>query len=315
MMMNHIVESILPVFLLIMLGWVSLKFQVVDQTAKKTCATLVSVYVFPALLLMETATTDPGKVLDLSWMSAFFLAMATIWMLVFLLGHYVFKYSIKNTAMTSMLCTFPNMAGMGIPFLTHIIGSSAIISVARANFVVSLSLIPLTLFLLEVNDSDSRRPLKAIGHALAQSIRKPMFLAVVFGAMISFSHTSSYIPVVIKDAMEMTAKACIFISLFAVGLALHDTKFQFGKALVLNLFIKSILSGLVAWLFAVLFHLHANDLKEMVFLMAMPTATIATILSMQWQAAHEEAMSLYLCSTVISVVTLPVFIYLLSLGH
>ena len=40
---------------------------------------------------------------------------------------------------------------MGIPFLTHLIGLTAVVSVARANFIIALTLIPLTIFLMEIN--------------------------------------------------------------------------------------------------------------------------------------------------------------------
>jgi malonate transporter and related proteins len=44
----------------------------------------------------------------------------------------------------------------------------------------------------------------------------------------------------------------------------------------------------------------------------MPTVTIATILAYQWEAQAEEASSLYLASTAIYVISLPILMYLLN---
>lgn len=311
-MISEIINSILPVFIIIFIGWLSMQLNIFDSSAKQVCATLVSSYVFPALLFMETATAKPDDILDVRWMSAFFLAMLSIWVISFASGKYIFKQSTKNGAMQSMLCAFPNMGGMGIPFLLHLIGSGALISVAKANFVVSLTLIPITILLLELKPSSSQKKSKIFIQAFMKSIRKPMFLAVVIGAFICFSGTNQYIPFVFSETIKSISKACIFVSLFAVGLALHNTKIRISKLFMFNLFIKSILSGFLAWVFVQIFNIHGNDAKELIFLLAMPTATIATILALQWNAQPEEATSMYLASTLLSIITLPVLIYLLN---
>jgi hypothetical protein len=214
--------------------------------------------------------------------------------------------------MQAMLCAFPNMGGMGIPFLLHLIGSSALISVAKANFVVSLTLIPVTIFLLELRPSSSQKKIEVFIQAFISSIKKPMFIAVVIGSLICFTGTNQYIPFAISETMKSISKACIFVSLFAVGLALHNTKINITKPLIFNLFIKSILSAFLAWVFVSIFNIQGNDAKELIFLLAMPTATIATILALQWNAKPDEATSIYLASTLISIITLPILIYLLS---
>ena len=205
------------------------------------------------------------------------------------------------------------MGGMGIPFLTHLIGTSALISIAKANLVVSLTLIPLTLILLEMsNASANKNFFTVIFGAIVSSIKNPMLIGIFLGAAVSFTHTAPLIPKVITDSIEIVTKATVFISLFAVGLALFGTKLKLTKQLVFNFTTKSILSVFVAWGMVSLFKIQGNDAKELIYLMAMPTATLATILSIQWQALPEEATSLYLSTTVLSVFTLPIVIYLLQ---
>jgi malonate transporter and related proteins len=311
-MISEIINSILPVFILIFIGWVSVKYNIVDKSSRKVCSTLVSGYVFPALLFTETANADPADLLDYKWISAFFVAMAIIWSISFFSGIKVFKQNIKNSSMQAMLCAFPNMGGMRIPFLLQVIGVGALLSVAKANFVVALTLIPVTLVLLELDSTSSQSKFKIFIKAISKSLRKPMLLAVIFGSAISLTHLNHFMPVTIMNTMGLIAKACVFVSLFAVGVALNETKLRMTKVFLFNLFIKSILCAFIAWLVTLIFNITGNDAKELIFLLAMPTATIATILAYQWEAQAEEASSIYLASTAISVITLPILMYLLK---
>lgn len=299
-------------FILIFLGWLSVKCKIVGQKAHQTCASLVTFYVFPALLFMHTAKADPEKIFDFKWMGAFLLITAIIWALSFLVGKYVFKQTLRNGVMQAMLCTFSDMGGMGIPFLMQVIGTAALISVAKANFVISLTLIPITIFFLELHSESNKPKLQILYSALIKAIRKPMFLAVVFGAIISFCDLYHYLPIVITNTMGSISKACVFVSLFTVGLALYGIRLKLSALLSFNLFIKSLASGFIAWSIVLLFGITGDAGKELIYLIAMPTATIATIFALQWKAIPEEATSLYLASTMLSVITLPMWLFLLN---
>ncbi|MDC0535937.1 AEC family transporter [Francisellaceae bacterium] len=311
-MTQLIVSAILPVFILIFLGWLTVKIKLVGQDAHKTCASLVTYYVFPALLFVNTASAKPSQILDIKWMGAFLLSISVIWIICFLVGRRCFKESVRDSVMQSMLCTFTDMGGMGIPFLMQIIGSAALISVAKANFVVSLTLIPITIFLLEMHSESTKSKGQIILYALFKSFKKPMFLAVVIGAMISFTGVYTSMPSVAINTMKHISNACVFVSLFTVGLALYGIRLRLSLLFIFNLIMKSLISGFIAWGIVLMFGISGDAGKELVYLVALPTATIATIFALQWRALPEEATSLYLSTTVLSLITLPMWMYLLS---
>jgi malonate transporter and related proteins len=47
----QIFNSMAPVFLLIFVGWLAVHWKIVGEGAKKVCSTMVSDFVFPALLM------------------------------------------------------------------------------------------------------------------------------------------------------------------------------------------------------------------------------------------------------------------------
>ena len=311
--MLEVINAILPVFLLIFIGWFTLHKGIITQAGTSACKTLVTSYVFPALLFMETAYTDPKKIIELKWLGAFLLAMFLIWLICFCTNKVGFSKSVKSSSLLSLLCTFPNMGGMGIPFLLHMIGNTALISVVRANFVVALTLIPLTIVLLELQTKNNVSLLRKIYQAIWRSIKKPLFLSVFIGLIFNLTGITKMIPHAISETLHITAQACVFISLFTVGAALHGKKIILNKIFIFNMSMKCIGSALIALAIVLIFHIHGNDAREFILLLAMPTATVATIMALQWNTETEAAISIYLGSTVCSLLTLPILLYVLLL--
>ena len=200
---------------------------------------------------------------------------------------------------------------MGIPFLTYVIGTSALISIAKANFIVSMVLIPLTIIFIEGAKIKNTTKTTLVVKSFLRSFKQPMFLSVIIGSFFSFSGLTAYIPIFITSGLHGISQACVFVSLFAVGTALYGIKIRFSQSLLFNLLIKSILSGFIALGVTRLFGLTGNDARELVYLLALPTATMATVLSIEWDIDVEEIMSIYLITTILSIITLPVFMYIL----
>ena len=312
---TQVISSCIPVFLLIFLGWISVQRHYVDKSAKTLCSTLVSNYVFPALLFVHTATTPPAQVFNGRWMLTFAISMGLLWLISFITNCVGLRYNLKQSSMQAMLCSFPNMGGMGVPFLILLLGPASTISVAIANFVVALTLIPGTVFLLELSDSlatGERVDYHTVLRALSHSLMKPMFLGVALGVLASLSHATQWLPAFVFNTGKIMSDACNFISLFAVGVALHGVCLTLNTGLWVNLGLKSLLAPLISWVMVFAFGLQGASAQELIFLLAMPTATNATILAYQWHVQETEASSLYLLSTALSVIILPVLMLLMQ---
>lgn len=311
-----IFNSMAPVFILIFVGWAAVALKIVDKSAKKICSTLVTNFVFPALLFNETYRAKPSEIFNGRWMLAFSLAISSMWLCGYLINKFLLKKDTTASAMQALLCSFPNMGGMGIPFLALLIGMSSALSVAIANVIVACSVIPVTIFLLELGNQPSNLVkgdlLKIIGRAIIKSFKKPMVSAVMLGLILSVSGISQHLPKFVISTFAIAASSCNFVSLFAVGVAIYGIKISVSKSLVINLLIKLLLNPIIAWVLVLIFNLTGAHAEEMIFLLSMPTATTATILAYQWGVEEYEASSIYLISTIISIVTLPLLLVLME---
>ncbi|OCG61734.1 AEC family transporter, partial [Gilliamella sp. Fer4-1] len=279
---GQVVSSCLPVFLLIFLGWLCVQQGIFTKDAKKLLSGLVSNFVFPALLFVHTSHAKPSQIFNGIWMFAFFCTMSFLWIICFLTNKYILHKDLKSTAMNTMLCCFPNMGGMGVPFLTLMLGAASTISVAIANFVVALSLIPMTIFLLELCDtkmSGGKVTGDMIFSAVKNSLMKPMFLAVILGLIVSVTDGTKWLPHFVFNTFDIMSNACNFISLIAVGVGIHGVKLTLSKPLMINVILKSFITPVVALISVYLFGITGMEAEELVFLLAMPTASTAVILA------------------------------------
>jgi malonate transporter and related proteins len=314
----QIFNSMAPVFLLIFVGWLAVHVKIVGKEAKKVCSTMVSDFVFPALLFNETYKAKPSEVFDGKWIVAFSVAMCSMWVLGYVLNKVFLRKNIRESAMLAMLCSFPNMGGMGIPFLALLIGASSAISVAVANVIVAVSVIPATLFLLELGatamDSNARgKGLTIFASAIVKALKKPIVSSVILGLLVSMSGLSHHLPKFVVSTLDIAAKSCNFVSLFAVGVAIYGTKVALTKELTVNLLLKCAINPIIVWCIVVVSGLTGTHAQEMIFLLAMPTATTATILAFQWNVEEREASSLYMATTALSIIVLPTLLVLMRL--
>ncbi|WP_082209364.1 AEC family transporter [Gilliamella sp. wkB171] len=311
----QVVSSCLPVFLLIFLGWFCVQQKIFTKDSKKLLSGLVSNFVFPALLFVHTAHAKPSEIFNGIWMIAFFCTMSFLWIICFITNKYLLGKDLKSTTMNSMLCCFPNMGGMGVPFLTLMLGASSTISVAIANFVVALSLIPMTIFLLELchtKVSGGKVTGNMIFSAVKNSLMKPMFLAVILGLIVSVTNGLTWMPHFVFNTFDIMSNACNFISLIAVGVGIYGVQLNLSKLLVVNVLLKSFVTPVVALIAVHLFGLKGIEAEELVFLLAMPTASTAVILAYDWEVEQEHASSIFFASTILSIFILPTLLLIME---
>ncbi|MDF7666792.1 AEC family transporter [Orbaceae bacterium ESL0727] len=311
----QVISSCLPVFIIIFVGWLCAWKGIFPKDAKKLLSGLVSNFVFPALLLVHTSHAKPEEIFNGIWIIAFFCSMVLIWLLCFLINKYLLHKDLKSCTMISMLCCFPNMGGMGVPFLTLLLGASSTISVAIANFVVALSLIPLTIFLFELCEtkiSGGKITSGMVVNAVKNSLMKPMFLAVIIGLIISVTDGTKWLPHFVFNTFNITSDACNFISLLAVGVGICGVKVKFNRDFIINIFIKSFFTPVIALGTVIVFGITGIQAEELIFLLAMPTASTAVILAYSWNIEQEQASSLFLVSTILSIFILPTLLLIME---
>ena len=193
------------------------------------------------------------------------------------------------------------MAFMGIPYLTEVLGSASVISVAIGNVITSVVMIPMTMIFLEDKGSGKG----VFKQQMISVVKKPLVIAPVLGVI--FAVCNIPLPDFIIKGLKILGSGTSPIALFALGLMMVKFKFTLSKDSVINIIVKLLIQPLIAVLFIFLFHVRGMFAQEIIILTAMPSAIIVSMFAEKYNVYKEETVSTIIGSSILSIVTLVVF--------
>jgi hypothetical protein len=157
-MLLIIIDALAPVAFVILLGWLSGRYGIIEAAASSALAVLVPEFCVPADLFIGIASASPGQLEDWRFFVAIAVGLLAIYLAGLVTALMVFRLRVDAGALQALNGSFPNVAFMGIPVLTTVTGPSAVLPVVVGNLVSSLVLLPVTLALLEAGKNGNRGP-------------------------------------------------------------------------------------------------------------------------------------------------------------
>ena len=303
-MLLVIINALAPVAFVILLGWLAGRYGIVAATASSELAVLVLDFCLPAALFIGTASASPSQLDDWRFFAAIAIDLLAIYLAGLVIGLLVFRHRVAAASLQALNGSFPNMAFMGIPVLTAVIGPSAVLPVVVGNLVSSLALLPVTLALLEAGKSGncSHQGLTVVRHAVLGSIRQPLVIAPIIGVVVALLHVP--LPEAVHNSFDLLGSATSAVALFGLGLLLTGETLQLSVDVVLNTVTKNLLQPGAMWLLVLLFGISGQYRRELILLAALPTATITSMFALRYKVYSSKSNATVLLSTVLSIVSL-----------
>lgn len=263
------------------------------------------IYLFtPALVfrsLYETQLTggEIGGLIGVVLGLAFFMAVIGIAVARLL------KYNTRTESAQVLTLIMVNAANYGIPLNTFAFGVVGG-QVATVYYVINAMMSNVVGVFFASRGSVSLRD------ALLNVVRVPIIYAAVLG--LSLNVLNVELPTIIQRSfIEIAADAAIPVMLALLGLQLSRVRLKGRiRAITLAAGIRLILGPVIGVGLALLFGLSGIPFKVAVVESSMPTAVLASALATQFGGDAEFVSAVTLVSTLASVVTLSVLIYLLG---
>ena len=309
-MFERIVGPILPVALVILLGYIAGKRGRLNHGDSLVISRVVLGWIFPALLLVSMAATPRSQLFDVKLISATFIGLMGMYVLSLLLGWYACR-ELKAATLKGFVTAYPDAAFMGIPILQTMFGSGSIYTVLVLNVIASLLMIPLTTMLLTVAAGDSSG-WTAFRASLLQALRRPLLWAPALGILCSVLQLK--LPPLLAESFNLMGKATPGVSLFCLGLIMSSERMKLSGEVWSNLGLKLLLQPLLMVGAILFFGARGTFAQQMILLAALPSATIPAMFANEAGAYKNEAATTILVSTVLSIVTFPIAIYLIDAG-
>lgn len=316
MSVGHILYILVPIFFVIILGWLAGHYKSFDASSSKALNALVTKFALPAHLFIGITTTDRKALIE-QWpfLLALFLGIAGFYAVLLLLSRFAGKQSLKDASMFALNSAQPTFAFMGIPVLGAIYGSSVVaIPIALTGIVVNAVLDPAATIIASVASRNSGRERnghfgRLIWNSILHGLKEPLALVPLIGVVLALSGFHS--PDLLNKSLNQIGDITSGAALFAVGVTIGVRSISFSVSAFAISLLKTIVQPLLMLLIAYLCGLSSADTVKAVLLVSFPCSAVAAMIATRFESLESETASSFVISAVISLVTLPLLISIL----
>ncbi|MET4115559.1 malonate transporter [Bradyrhizobium sp. JR1.5] len=313
MMSNAILMALVPVFFVLLLGYAAGKFHIVDNLHVDALNALVMDFALPASLFAATASASRREMIE---QVPLFLVLGVTMLLVYLAWYFtargVSKVSRSEASLQALTIGFPNLAGVGLPIMTSVVGPAGTVPVAVTLAAGSILISPLTLIMAEMGAAKARGEQMAARQvltAIRRAITKPVVLAPALGILFSLSDVS--LDALARASLALIGSSAAGVALFLTGAILSAQSFRLDWKVVAATVASDIVRPLLAVAVICLIPMTQDAAKTAILLAATPSGFFGILFAVNYRLDSARAGSMVIASTGFSVVTLAIAIALL----
>jgi malonate transporter len=224
----------------------------------------------------------------------------------------VSKTSKAEASVQALTIAFPNLAGVGLPLVSAVLGPKGAVPFAVALAAGSILVSPLTLVLLELcgkerlgNESSTTRMLRALRRALT----KPVVLAPALGIL--FALCGLKFDPIVHNSLSLVGQAAGGVALFLTGLILSAEPFRLDWKVAGATAAADLIRPLLAVAIVAIVPVAPETAKVAILLSAVPSGFFGILFAVNYKMDSAEVGSMVTGSTVLSIVPLAIAIAVL----
>lgn len=312
--MGAIVNVILPVFGIMLTGYLAGRFRLLGDASSEALNGFVYYVSLPALFFVSLARVPVGEVFNGPFLAAFGGGLVGTFGIAMLIGTFVFPNRLAALGLHSLCAVFSNTGYLGIPLLLVTFGDAGKLPGIISTVIMGTVVMGTGVVLIETDLSQGRGPLRiaaSVGKGVAKS---PLILSAGAGLLVSALGVSLPAPLAIFS--DILGAAASPSALFAIGLFLSGQSVTAGLGEIGWLVaLKLILQPAITWWLA--FGIMTMDptwAAAAVVQAALPTGALVFVLAQQYGIFVQRTTAAIMLSTVLSVVSLSLLFAVLGLG-
>ncbi len=314
-MIDILIKDILPIFVIMFLGYMAGKKRVFQSADSKVLNKLVLTYALPAALFVSIVEADRTMLFDdlkLTLVSLVIITSLFLW--AYFSCYRFFKHSKSEAAVCALIAGSPTIGFLGFAILEPIYGSTPTtgLVVAIISIVVNAVTIPIGMTLMNRGKGSTAQTSGGKkGNPVLDALKEPVCWSPILAVILVLLDIK--FPAILDPNFELIAKANSGVAVFAAGLTLSGMKFQLDKEVVYNTVQKLVLMPAVLLAVGLLFHMEADKLQMMVLAGALPPAFSGIIIGNQYQLYERTGTSTLAFSILLFVVAAPFWIWITRL--
>lgn len=312
--MLTVFEVTLPVFALVLCGWVAARRRMLSPEAASGINAFVFQFALPAMLYRAVATQSFERLVDARFLAAYIAAALLMLFGSRLLARRVAPQDPIQRIGLAFSATHGNLGYLGLPLMAQLGDLTRMPAMVMALLVDILVVIVLSIVMFEFarsadsQDSQRSRHLRA---AIGGLLRTPLILGIMAGLVMALSGWT--LPGPADTFVRLLSSAAGPCALFAIGASLGERRVSIDAGVptlvALKLLIHPALVAALMWALDVEPRLAAVG----VLAASLPTASNAFILSQRYGADTRPVGAAIAVGTALAVVTVSMVIWLFKL--
>ena len=309
--MSVIFEISLPVFGLILCGYVAGVTGILGKQSAVALNRFVFYFALPALLFSFTSQAPIIEILNWNFMAAILIGSLASYLIAFTIGWSVFGYRFPVIGIAALSSVFANTGYLGIPLFLTAFGADRAGPAIVATVTVNLVFVGGTIAFLELNGKSEVAPIGAVANIAKALAKNPLVSSPIIA--LPFTIFNIELPLLVSRFLDLLGSAAAPAALFAIGMSFINKpiKTKFGEISTF-VFIKMFVQPFFTWLLVTyFFKLEPFWASSAILLSALPTAAMVFVIAQEKMEYVREVSSTIVVSTIISVATISALLVLL----
>jgi len=275
-------------------------------------------FALPAALFSATVQTPwSGIVAQSPLIVVLTGAMWITYAAIYFLATGVFKKSPQDAAVLTLTVALPNYAALGLSILGSVLGegSSTSLSVAVSIACGSVLMTPFCLLILEREKARSAG--ENVGSTLTmlpvlmwRSVKKPIVWGPLLGVVLSALGVR--MPELVLSAIKPLGLAATAAALFLTGVILSARQLKLNAVVGVGTVAKLLIQPVIAWGLVLALGLNGSVAITAILMIALSAGFFGVVFGNRFGVQSPDAEAVLLLSSVLSILSLPLFITLTS---
>ncbi len=292
----NVVEIILPVFLLILLGYAAARRGMIDPQANKALGNLAFKFFMPMVLFTGMVNAPLHEGLNLHVLLAYFIPALFIFTLINVISH----RHLKRPSAYGLTASFSNNALIGLAMVSGMYGESGLLVLFTLLAVHSLLLFS---FQSLYSSFAAHEPFST--KVLLISLANPMIIGLIIGTAVNM--TGITLPVWSMKFATWLAQAALPCALIVLGANLSGFRPRPNSAVIIITAAKLVVMPAIVLLFCLLLNVGGMARGVLVLMAANPCGV--NVLGFARTQDETQTVSSAIClTTLISIASIPLWI-------
>ncbi len=312
--MLAVINVVLPVFGIILAGWLCGRFGVLGDASSEALNRFVYFVALPALFFVSMARVPVAEIFNPPFLAAYAGGAALTAAIAVAGALLLFRNRLAGLGLHGLTAIFSNTGYMGIPLLVTAFGAEAALPAIIATVFNGAVVMAIGIVVIEVDLARGQGLRHILWDASRGVGQSPLVLSAVAGILCSAAGIAP--PVALQTFCDILGAAAPPAALFAIGLFMAGRSLAGGRAEIawltaLKLLVQPLVTAVIAYELLDMDRLWADSA---VTLAALPTGALVFVLAQQYGIYTQRATAAILVTTVLSVATLSALFVLLGVG-